>query len=1158
MYLYNNINDNLQSISYNKLSEICNTPFPKGQRGGEAINVKAKYLAIFILTLLFFQAKSQQKQSPGIIEKSFLSPPESAKPWVIWYWMHAAISKEGITADLEAMKEVGIGGAYLMTIKDTSSAIPFAPTVRQLTPEWWAMVKFAMQEAKRLNLKLGMHVSDGFALAGGPWITPELSMQKLVWTKTYLKEGNHSPIVLDQPETNEGYYKDVAVFAYPANSSVAYNNDVLVPTVTTSNGVKASFLSFVDPDNKQSFKSDSTCWIQYYYPGTFTCRSIRIHVGGNNYQAQRLIIQSSNDGTNFTTVTRLEPPRHGWQDTDEDYTYSIPATRAKYFRFVYNKEGTEPGSEDLDAAKWKPSFKVMGIYLNDEPVINQYEAKNGSIWRIAANTTAQQVTDKNAVSLKNIINLTGKIDKEGKLDWKTPEGNWVIVRIGHTSTGHKNETAGAGKGLECDKFNATAIKLQFDSWFGKAFEKTDPSLAKEVLKIFHLDSWECGSQNWSSNFKNEFQKRRGYDLTPYLLVMTGVPVADAATSEKVLHDVRQTIAELVSDVFYKTLSGLAHGKGCTFTGETTAPTMVGDGLLHYKNVDLPMGEYWLNSPTHDKPNDMFDAISGAHIYGKNIIGAESFTSVRMNWAEHPGGLKTLGDRNFAMGINKMALHVFVHNPWMDKKPGMTLDGVGLYYQRDQTWFKQSKAWIEYLTRCQALLQLGQPVVDIAVFTGEEIPRRAVLPDRLVSTLPGIFGKERVEAEKKRLENIGQPQRQIPDGVTHSANMADPEDWVDPLNGYKYDCFNPDALMMMTVKDGRVVLPGGASYKILVIPGKHPMNPNSTLMSLAVAKKLLQLAKAGATIIFNKDFQAGIGLKDSNTELKKVLIELMKQKKIFYTPYVDSPFIKLGLNKDVEIENSDNSIAWTHRKAEDADIYFIANQKNKEQSAAVSFRVNGKRPEVWDAVTGLTITPTSWEIANGRVAVYMNLAANQSVFVIFRVKEPKNMLAYSGIIKEQIDFISDNWKLQFDKTQGSPGIAITVGKLQSWSVNTDSLIRYYSGTAVYSKTFSVDKIGQVKSMSVELDSVYNIATIKVNGIDCGTLWTYPYVADITKAIKQGENKIEIEVTNTWYNRLIGDNVLPIEKRITSTTAPFRLKDKPLQPAGLTGNIKFITR
>ena len=360
-----------------------------------------------------------------------------------------------------------------------------------------------------------------------------------------------------------------------------------------------------------------------------------------------------------------------WQDTDEDYTHAIPVTTAKYFRFVYDKEGSEPGSEDLDVAKWRPSLRVMGIYLSDEPVINQYEAKNGSVWRVATNTTALQVSDRDAVQLKGIINLAGKIDNDGNLSWTIPKGNWIIVRIGHTSTGQTNATGGAGKGLECDKFNEAAIKLQFDNWFGKAFEKTDPTLAKEVIKIFHVDSWECGSQNWSGNFAAEFKKRRGYDLMPYLLVMTGVPVETAAKSEKVLHDVRITIAELVNDVFYATLKKLSAAKGSGFSAESIAPTFVSDGLLHYKNVDLPMGEFWLNSPTHDKPNDMLDAISGGHIYGKNIIAAESFTSVRMNWGEHPGNLKAIGDRNFALGINKMVLHVWTHNPWMDKKPGIT-------------------------------------------------------------------------------------------------------------------------------------------------------------------------------------------------------------------------------------------------------------------------------------------------------------------------------------------------------------------------------------------------------------------------------------------------------------------------------------------------------
>lgn len=1113
---------------------------------------------IFSIILLIFLSKYIVAQKNDI-ESVFKNPPESAKPWVFWYWMHGAVSKAGITADLEAMKEVGIGGAYLMPIKDTSSAIPFQPTVRQLTPEWWSMVTFAMQEAKRLNVKLAMHVSDGFALAGGPWITPELSMQKLVWTKTYTKGGSNESISLEQPAAKEGYYKDLAVFAYPANSSEAFGGIVQVPAVTASNGTRPQFLSFPDKNNKQSFKSDTACWVQYKYPDVFTCRSIRIHVGGSNYQAQRLVVQTSEDGENFITIKRLEPPRSGWQDADEDYTFSIPPTTAKYFRFIYDKEGTEPGSEDLDAAKWKPSLKVMGIYLSDEPVINQFESKNGSMWRVAASTTETEIPKKDAVPLKSIVELSGKMDAAGNLEWAAPPGNWVIVRIGHTSTGHTNTTGGAGAGLECDKFNAAAIKLQFDNWFAKAFSNTDPALAKEVLKVFHVDSWECGSQNWSTNFKNEFQKRRGYDLTPYLIVMTGVPVTDAATSEKILHDVRQTIAELVNDVFYATLKNLAHEKGCSFSAESVAPTMVSDGLLHYKNVDMPMGEFWINSPTHDKPNDMLDAISGAHIYGKNIVGAESFTSVRMNWGEHPGNLKAVGDRNFALGINKLVLHVFTHNPWLDKKPGMTLDGVGLYFQRDQTWFKQSKAWIGYLTRCQALLQMGKPVVDIAVFTGEEVPRRSVLPDRLVNTLPGIFGKGKVEAEKKRLENIGQPQRQIPDGVSHSANMADPEDWIDPLNGYAYDSFNPDALMMMSVKDGRVVLPGGASYGVLVFPQKHPMQANSKLMSLPVVKKILQLVKDGARIIINIDDFNGIGLKDNDDSIKYVLSQLLRKEnmtgRLRFTPFQDTSFVKLGVQKDVKILNNNHSIAWVHRKAGDDDIYFISNQNNATQELEISFRSDRTEiPEIWNAVDG-SIRQAIWRSENGRDILTEQLAAGQSLFFIFKNNPSVSSRKIPVINKVKQVPLKAAWLLQFDKSHGGPDDAITVPSLQSWTLQSNLLVKYYSGTAVYRNTFSIADKKKIKIASIAFDSICNIATVKINGIDCGTLWTQPYQLDIAKALKQGENKIEITVTNTWHNRLIGDNLLPAEKRITWTTAPFRLKDKSLQPAGIIGEVKI---
>lgn len=1080
-----------------------------------------------------------QQTKQGSIEQNFLNPPQSAKPWVFWYWMHAAVSKEGITADLEGMKEVGIGGAYLMPLKDTTSKIPYQPTARQLSPEWWKLVTFAMQEAKRLGLQLGMHVSDGFALAGGPWITPELSMQKLVWTKTYVADGSEEKINLSQPEGKENYYKDIAVYAYPAVSRAAFSEVVLVPSVTTSNGVRASFLSF-QGSNNQSYKNDSSCWVQYKYPKPFACRSIRIKTGGNSYQTHRLSVLVSDDGVEFRKHTQLQAPRHGWQDADEDVTHAIPEVTAQYFRFVYEKEGNEPGSEDLDAAKWKPSLKVMGIYLSDEPAINQYESKNGSVWRISEATTNEQVPLSSAVPLKRIINLTGKMDAEGNLNWKAPAGNWVIVRIGHTSTGHTNYTGGAGLGLECDKFNAAAVKLQFDNWFGKAFRQ-NTALAKEVLKVFHVDSWECGSQNWSANFANEFKKRRGYDLMPYLLTMTGVPVESADQSEKVLHDVRTTIAELVNDVFYTTLKKEAHALGTKMSAEAIAPTMVSDGLMHYKHADLPMGEFWFNSPTHDKPNDMRDAISGAHIYGKKIIQAESFTTVRMDWSEHPGSLKVVGDRNFALGINKMVMHVFAHNPFLNRKPGVTLDGVGLYFQRDQTWFKQSKAWIEYLTRCQALLQMGDPVVDVAVFTGEEVPRRSVLPDRLVSVLPGIFGKERVEAEKRRLENKGQPLRQIPDGVTHSANMADPEDWIDPMNGYTYDSFNPDVLMLMQVKNGRVVLPGGASYGVLVIPGRMLMNPNPT-MSAAVQKKLQQLAKAGAKIVIDQQW-----------------IKLFGNKKnVVAAPYMDSTFEKLGVKRDVEVLKGRNEIAWTHRKTADADIFFLSNQSNTNQYFKIRFNVReGSFVEMYHPVTGEV---HDYTLLGNSSRFEMGMAAGEAYFLVFRKNKgiATKQLTESAMRESSIAFKSSAWNIQFDKRVGGPASVIEALQLKSWTAASDSSVKYYSGTAVYTNIFNWRESLPARRVFLQADSVYNIATVKVNGVDCGTVWTQPYSIDISRAIKQGENKVEIFVTNTWHNRLIGDQLLPETKRITWTTAPFRLKDKPLLPAGMVGEVKLIVR
>lgn len=1111
--------------------------------------------------------------------KNFQNPPESALPWVFWYWMSASVSREGITADVEAMKQAGIGGAYLMPISGKTNPPLLDPPVEQLTPEWWGMIKHACAEAGRVGIKIAMNACDGWATAGGPWITPELSMQKVVWTETYIQGGKNFNGSLPQPETNANYYKDLAILAFPTPEGADLSTRTIVPKVTTSKpGEDAQFL--VAQNNAKDFVSEDPCWIQYAFDQPFTCRSITVYsekgkYNAQNYQSKRLLIEVSDDGTTFRSLGRLESPRHGWEDWDAPVTHSIIPATAKYFRFIYDTAGSEPGAEDLDSAKWKPKLQMRGLELSGAPRLQHFEGKNGSAWRIGSRTRSQQVPGNLCVPKDKIVDLTSKLDTNGNLSWNTPGGNWTILRIGHTSTAFKNN-GGKGSGLECDKFNKEAIKLQFDKWFGEAMRQVGPDLAPSVLKVFHVDSWECGSQNWSPVFREEFKKRRGYDLFPYLPVMAGIPVQDIDFSERFLQDVRQTISDLVVHNFYKTLNELVRAKGCIFSSECVAPTMMGDGLAHFDLVDIPMGEFWLRSPTNDKLNDMLDAVSGAHIYGKHIIQSEAFTEVKMSWDEHPAMLKALGDRNFAIGVNKFVYHVFAHNPWLDRKPGMNLSGIGLGFQRDQVWWKPGREWVAYAQRCQSLLQQGRPVVDIAVFIGEETPRRAVLPERLVSTLPGIFGAEILAREEKRLANIGEPMRELPDKVFNSANTSDPELWIDPLHGYAYDSVNPDALLRLAkVRDGRIEFPGGISYGLLVLPGANKMMPEGNVMSPGVAIKLRELVEAGATILLTERPEKAPGLpKGSSAEATvKQVGELLwggqttgsknntvGKGRVLKGAYHGDSFDNIGLQRDLVARDTSGKraeeIAWIHRTAPGFDIYFISNQQDKLRTLQVSLRVNGRVPEFWDAVTGNIYTAQDWRIENGRTLLPIRLERNGSVFVVLQrsTKETKSSRGKNWTEAKTIQTLQKPWQVTFDPSFGGPEKPVTFHQLTDWSKNADPGIQYYSGTAAYVTTFDWQKpAGKASKVWLNVGKVANIAEIIVNGINCGVAWTAPFAVDITKALRVGKNEVVIEASNTWANRMIGDRKLPADKRITRTNAPFVLEGKPLLEAGLLGPV-----
>lgn len=1078
----------------------------------------SRALAIVTLVVVAFSSISRGDE----LEDIFRQPPAAARPWVFWYWLQGAVSREGITADLQAMRDAGLGGAYLMPIQGPGDPPLVDPPIVQLTPEFWAMVRHAAEEADRLDLELAMHVCDGFATAGGPWITPEQSMQKVVWSETQLEGGKRVEVALPQPETIEGYYRDIRVVTFPARVGTGVSTRTVPVAVTASDGAGVGFLA--KPASEGRYRYEGKCWVQYEFKNPFTCRSVRIEPDGTNYQALRPRLEVSNDGKSFREVTQLEPPRHGWQDSDGGFTFAIAPITARYFRFYFDPAGSEPGSEDLDRAKWKPVLKINRLELIASAQLHQYEGKSGVVWRIAPETNIAQAPDELCVDPNDIVDLSERMSPEGKLIWEAPKGEWTVMRFGHTSTGHHNDTGGGGRGLECDKFRPDVVRLQYDKWFGEARRQLGPELAERVLKVFHVDSWECGSQNWSPVFRGEFQRRRGYDVVDYLPVLAGVPVESAERSEEVLHDVRTTIAELVVDSFYGTLEALAHEAGCRFSAESVAPTFTNDGMLHFRAVDVPMGEFWLRSPTHDKPNDMLDAIHGAHVYGKPIVQAEAYTELRMAWDEHPGMFKSLGDLQYARGINRMVYHVFMHNPWLDRRPGITLGRIGLYAQRDQTWWKPGRAWVEYATRCQAMLQWGKPVVDIAVFTGEEIPRRAVLPERLISILPGLIGAEQVALERQRLANEGQPLRDLPEGVSHSANMTDQLDWLDPLRGYQYDSINRDALLRLAiVREGRIELPGGASYAVLVIPDKQGLSPQ-------VARKLEELREAGASVID--------------------------------TPYFADDLTPHGVPRDMEVRSGAQAIgadiAWAHRATDVADIYFLSNPHDEVKNLVLSLRGTGRQPEFWDPVTGEMISKVMWHPHQGRTTLPLQLPPHGSMFVVLRTASatpvPGGHPHWQPL--PPLLQLDGAWEVRFSPAAKGPSEPVQFADLADWTQHSESGIRHYSGTAQYRKIFRLVQPRMPARIWLDLGRVENLAEVTVNGKNCGVVWTPPYRVEITSAVNNGENELTIAVTNTWANRLIGDAGLPNSERITRTASDQTMKGKPLLPAGLLGPVKLV--
>ncbi len=1148
---------------------------------------------IFVVLLLNLILSDIEAQNASL-EQNFQNPPPSAKAITWWHWINGNVSKEGITADLEAMKKIGIQGAQLF---DVSLGQPEG-AISYLSPEWLELFNFAALEAKRLGLELAFHNCAGWSSTGGPAITPEYAMQKLVYTETIHKGTQVFKGQLPQPETNLDYYKDIAILAFPKPKSEERINDLDIKSLSGK---------------------------------------VRNHLAPDNKPVSALAVVKKSD----------------------------------------------------------------------------------------------------------IIDLTSKMSDDGFLEWDAPAGEWIILRLGHTPSGAMNRfPSHGGHGLECDKMNSQAVDVFWEGGIQPIINRLDTLIGTVVTKC-HIDSYEVGTANWTSDFANEFKRLRVYDCQLYLPALAGYYVESGEETERFLWDFRRTIGDLMAKHYYGRFSELCHQHGMIFSTEPYWGPF--DNMQVGETADIVMSEFWSGSLAFfDSPKFV---ASIAKLNGSPIAEAEAFTAMG-GWNEYPASLKAIGDLAWAQGINRFVFHSYVHQPW-EVEPGLTLGPFGIDFNRLNTWWDQGKSFMDYIARGQFMLQQGTSVADVLVFTGEASPNDGLLIPELKAM------------------------------------------------GYDYDLIGKNKMDELGVKDGLICTPHGVKYQALVLPETSWMTPE-------LIEILEKLAKSGATILGTKP-QKSPSLQnypECDKQVAQLAKELWESNLIKEGSAVD--FLKNGtLPPDFSIENgSRENIDYVHRKTEDEDIYFVANSKKESRKESCRFRVTGKQPELWNAETGEITKAAVWQDnGDGTTTVSIPFEAEGSVFVIFqetvssnehiesvemelqiptleplpnlkvikaeygtflpdglvdvtevlansiqnnslnvmanrelcdgdpapgyhkelRVKykigavileknamerellqvdasgkedlkilkavfgkfeggvdgipsnkpvydvteKVKSMLAdgvleilvddsflegknnfntkkalrliYSTNGEEKTMMVSNGgtiklsqatsepkliykdgkvnwitpfsgnmtyrsatgktktvkvksvpepivltgaWNVNFPVKNGAP-VDTTFDKLASWTTSSNNAIRYFSGTATYKKQFDVPAqfLKDSYSLLIDLGSVKEIAEVYLNGKNLGVLWKEPFRININDFVQAGTNTLEVKITNLWPNRLIGDEQLTLDyerkganvkqwpqwlinqterptERVTFAAFKHWNKDSELLPSGLLGPVKIV--
>ena len=854
------------------------------------------------------------------LEKNFVQPPDSARPHTWWHWMNGNVTKAGITADLEAMARVGVGGAQIF---NAAEGIPHGP-IQFNSPEWIDMVKHAAKEANRLGLELCIHNCAGWSSSGGPWNTPEHGMKVVVTSETQVKGPVAFNAALAQPPAKLNFYRDIAVLAFPTPVGERNKMRDLAPQITAS-GAQQEVKNVADGNPGTHFRldaptsADAPQFIRFDFAQPYSSRML-IFWPGFGMRGCVGRIEASDDGQTFRKLRDFTLQR----GSDVQYLSFAPVS-ARSYRVVF--------TEALARMKQIPIAELeFSGKLTVENLVGKTFLDRADVWPNLTN----DATPDEVVQSGKILDLTAKMAADGKLAWDVPAGDWTVLRVGYTPNGRNNHPAPTeGTGLECDKLSKEAAQAHWDGHMGKILGALGPVAGnvKAGLNNVLIDSYEVGTQNWTQNFQEEFHKRRGYDLTRFLPVFTGRVVDSREVTERFLWDFRRTVADLFAENYSGQFAEMAHRAGLQYSVESYG-NCPSDDLQYGSYGDIPMGEFWPGN--NSDPGNAKLPASIAHVYGKKYVGAESFTAEPSagKWLKDPYSIKAQGDVVYCAGVNRIIYHRYAHQPWTDpaRLPGMTMGQWGTHFERTLTWWEQSKDWLKYQARCQYLLQSGQFVADVCFYCGEDAPNS--------------------------LRGGGLPP------------------------GFDYDGCDTAALKLMKVKDGRIVLPSGMSYRMLVLPGQKTMSP-------AVLQTISELVKDGATVVGPKPEKApGLtGYPGCDADVKRLADDIWAKGVVDKSP--SDVLADLKVKPDFTCSTKNARAVYIHRTIGDAEVYFVSNQKYVSDDLVCTFRVNSKVPELWHPDTGAMEKASVYEGKDGLTTVPLHFDPAGSVFVVFREASVKD-------------------------------------------------------------------------------------------------------------------------------------------------------------------------